>query len=363
MLRMALPTSRPPPSIARLGRWARIPYPSSAPNSATSSSWTSVYTLMSTGRGVRPETWPRDLGARCPRSGGADEERRERPPGRERAPQEATPDPGSPRNRGTGVPRESRWWGADSLGWGGGVRISWGGEMGCMGPKDPAGFSAAPLRLQFGAGQVAGVERPRREVEDRVELRQLVAQLRLVAQTEDQVAARGRLHPEGSRPEAEPAAGLHAHGQAVGQADLRPAACRPVPLVGQRDRLDQLPLRLQLGPALDEHQPVAEEAEAGGRPAPEADQGPEQDGARDEREHRRHQRSQQPVDGREQAGAAGQDEHDAQRRPGEEAGRAARPHEDHRSRSPGQTIPPPASPPPRRTRLPAAIPHRGEALV
>ncbi|HKF78542.1 MAG TPA: bifunctional nuclease domain-containing protein, partial [Candidatus Dormibacteraeota bacterium] len=27
---------------------------------------------------------------------------------------------------------------------GGGVRISWGGEMGRMGPKDPAGFSAAP---------------------------------------------------------------------------------------------------------------------------------------------------------------------------------------------------------------------------
>src|SRR5215469_1652694 len=59
--------------------------------------------------GARPETWPRDLGARCPRSGGADEERRERPPGRERAPQEATP------------------------------------EMGCMGPKDPAWFPATPL--------------------------------------------------------------------------------------------------------------------------------------------------------------------------------------------------------------------------
>src|SRR5215472_6695027 len=125
MLRMALPTSRPPPSIARLGRWARIPYPSSAPNSATSSSWTSVYTLMSTGRGVRPETWPRDLGARCPRSGGADEERRERPPGRERAPQEATP------------------------------------EMGCMGPKDPAGFPAAPLvGGARGAGRRGGARGP-----------------------------------------------------------------------------------------------------------------------------------------------------------------------------------------------------------
>src|SRR5215469_10796679 len=61
------------------------------------------------GLGARPETGPRDLGSRCPRSGGADEERSERPPGRERAPQEATP------------------------------------EMGCMGPKDPAWFSAALL--------------------------------------------------------------------------------------------------------------------------------------------------------------------------------------------------------------------------
>src|SRR5215472_8011831 len=59
--------------------------------------------------GAWPETGPRDLGSRCPRSGGADEERSERPPGRERAPQEATPD------------------------------------LGCMGPKDPAWFSAAPL--------------------------------------------------------------------------------------------------------------------------------------------------------------------------------------------------------------------------
>src|SRR5215472_13063257 len=44
--------------------------------------------------GARPETGPRDLGSRGPRSGGADEERSERPPGRERAPQEATPDRG-----------------------------------------------------------------------------------------------------------------------------------------------------------------------------------------------------------------------------------------------------------------------------
>src|SRR5262245_55348642 len=39
---------------------------------------------------------------------------------------------GPPRNRGPGVPAESRWWGAGSVGWGGWVRISWvgGGRLG-----------------------------------------------------------------------------------------------------------------------------------------------------------------------------------------------------------------------------------------
>ncbi|HKF75564.1 MAG TPA: hypothetical protein VKF59_05435 [Candidatus Dormibacteraeota bacterium] len=75
-----------------------------------------VMAMLWVALGVRPETGPRDLGARCPRSGGADEERSERPPGRERAPQEATP------------------------------------EVGCMGPKDPAWFSAALLGRREDAG-------------------------------------------------------------------------------------------------------------------------------------------------------------------------------------------------------------------
>src|SRR2546423_15322508 len=57
-----------------------------------------------------PETRPRDFASRCPRSGGDAEERSAaRSSTRERAPQASTP------------------------------------EMGCMGAKDPAGFSAAPL--------------------------------------------------------------------------------------------------------------------------------------------------------------------------------------------------------------------------
>src|SRR5215470_19892664 len=59
--------------------------------------------------GARPATWPRDLVARCPRSGCGDEERRERIDMHDRAPQEPKP------------------------------------EMGCLGARDPVGFSAGPL--------------------------------------------------------------------------------------------------------------------------------------------------------------------------------------------------------------------------
>src|SRR5262245_66517679 len=57
--------------------------------------------------------------------------------------------PGSPRNRGPGVPAKSRWWGADFVGWGGGVRVSWGGRgrWRCFFLSELEGDAHAPFRL------------------------------------------------------------------------------------------------------------------------------------------------------------------------------------------------------------------------
>jgi salicylate biosynthesis isochorismate synthase len=61
---------------------------------------------------VGPERLARDSSSRCPRSGGGAEDRRERPPGRDRGPQKPTP------------------------------------EMGCLGGEDPSASPARPLQVQ-----------------------------------------------------------------------------------------------------------------------------------------------------------------------------------------------------------------------
>src|SRR5256885_8600324 len=84
---------------------------------------------------LRPERLARDLVSGCPRSGGGAEERRERPPGRDRAPQKPTPARG---------PREIAVVGCGFRGV---------GEMGCMGAKDPSAFSAGALALNAAPGE------------------------------------------------------------------------------------------------------------------------------------------------------------------------------------------------------------------
>jgi hypothetical protein len=68
--------------------------------------------------------------------------------------------PGPSRNRGPGAPAKSRWWGADFVGWGGGVRISWGGVVES---DSPARAARPTARNILSALQGFGLQRLRHQ--------------------------------------------------------------------------------------------------------------------------------------------------------------------------------------------------------